>query len=273
MKAMAYLRLMRFDVALIAVFSYLLGVEMSGTLGLRDVWISLLVCFISTNFVYALNAWSDAEIDRINKPRRPIPAGRITRREALRYALALLALACVFPFFVTPSWQMRMLFLMIPLIGILYSLPVFGVRRHSGLAVFLTSLGLLIPAQLGYLMGGGGLGQQSFFLALFMLVVSIVALKDIEDVEGDVRFGADNLFVRFGGRLLWFCRLGLAITFLLAIALPIRPALKAFLYISVAAAVSLTIFARPVEIIYRSIIRASIISGFCLFLFLLCCGP
>jgi len=259
---------MRLDVAAIALISYLIGIQLSGRLSLQDVLTALLVCFISTNSVYSLNAWADAEIDCVNKPHRPIPAGLITRRAALRYAIGLLVLAFVFPFFVARSWLTLILFLVIPFLGITYSVPMFGVRRHAVFGVFLTSLGLLLPIQLGYLMSARDYRHWAFFVVLFAFIVSVVTLKDIEDVEGDVQFGADNLFVQLGNRLFWVCKAGLTATVLLTIVLPIRSDLKLFLYAAAGGAIIVTIFVKPIQIIYRTIIQATIVSGLLLFLFL-----
>ena len=82
----AYARLFRLDAAMIALFSYLAGAGLAGMVGRRDVIIAGAVTLISTNFIYSLNSWADREIDKIDKPGRPIPSGRIEPKHALIYA-------------------------------------------------------------------------------------------------------------------------------------------------------------------------------------------
>ncbi|MEJ2659084.1 MAG: UbiA family prenyltransferase, partial [Desulfobacterales bacterium] len=74
---LSYIRLCRIDVALIAFISYLFGAELAGGTDWYDIVVALLVTMISTNFIYSFNSWTDREIDRISKPYRPIPSGKI----------------------------------------------------------------------------------------------------------------------------------------------------------------------------------------------------
>jgi geranylgeranylglycerol-phosphate geranylgeranyltransferase len=46
----------------------------------------------------AINDWRDLAADRINKPRRPLPSGRLSRDAALAFAVVLLVLA------IAPAW-------------------------------------------------------------------------------------------------------------------------------------------------------------------------
>ena len=74
---LSYIQLCRVDAALIAFFSYLVGAELAGGTDWYDIVIAIAVTLISTNFIYSFNSWTDRELDRISKPYRPIPSGKI----------------------------------------------------------------------------------------------------------------------------------------------------------------------------------------------------
>ena len=92
----AFFELSRPANGVIAFVSVLLGglFAVEGQLSrLND--IGLLMAAFSALLLLAagntLNDYCDSEIDRTNKPRRPIPSGRIQRREALIAAILLMA--------------------------------------------------------------------------------------------------------------------------------------------------------------------------------------
>ena len=53
---------------------------------------SALACNV---YITGLNQWSDVEVDRINKPWLPIPAGLLSRSQALRIVLVCGAIALI----------------------------------------------------------------------------------------------------------------------------------------------------------------------------------
>lgn len=199
-KIYGLLRLYRLDVFLRYIFFFLLGSAIAAGSGLdltRNLLVALLVSGISFNFVYSLNSWFDAGIDAINKPWRPIPAGIVRRGEALAYALALLCLSLIYPFFLFDSgfapW-----FVWFPVAGILYSNPVFSFKKNKYLSLLLIAATMLLVPVLGYFLNGGAVNAH-FFLYLAVFIASTIAiepLKDMSDIEGDKIGGTDNWFAR-----------------------------------------------------------------------------
>ena len=57
--------------------------------------------FIATGAGNTINDYCDSEIDKINKPERPIPSGRITLKNALYYSLILFVIATIIGFFIS----------------------------------------------------------------------------------------------------------------------------------------------------------------------------
>jgi len=269
MSVLLYLKLFRLDVGIIAFVSYLLGVRLVAPVTIADGLIALAVALVSTNFIYSFNAWADWRIDAINKPERPIPSGVISPEAAFRYSMALLCVSVLYPFFIANSGLTLFLFLLLPVLGLVYSARPFLPKRYAIPAVLITSAGLVVPVQLGYFMHASDYSQTPFFLVLFLYCVSVVLLKDIEDVRGDVRFGMDNLFHRYGPRLLVISMAGLGADLLLLALLPFRSDLKLFMVVMILSAGVVIVFLRnDLRRIYPAVVRVVIVEGLLLFAFL-----
>lgn len=198
-KTLGFLRLYRFDVFIRFVFLYFLGsyaaVGFDFSLS-SNLITALLISGISINFIYSLNSWFDADIDKINKPDRPIPSGLISKFQALIYVLILVSLSLIYPFFLFGFSTVTMWFLFFPLAGVLYSNPLFSFKRNKFLALLLIVISVLLVCSLGYFLNGGTL-TPTFFIYSFELSIICAALipfKDLSDVEGDAIGGADNWF-------------------------------------------------------------------------------
>jgi len=197
-----YLRLYRIDVALIAFFSYLIGSEIGATWKYEDILIASAISLISTNFIYSFNSWADCEIDKKNKPWRPLPSGKIKSSKALLYSMILLILSLIYPFFIFKSYFTLFLFLLIPFLGIIYSARPVRLRRYSIPSVIIISIGLITPVTLGYFMNTDDTSLYPIFIILFIYCLGIVPFKDIEDRDGDIQNNMENLFARLGKVLL-----------------------------------------------------------------------
>ena len=137
-----------------------------------------------------LNDYFDSEIDRTNKPRRPIPSGRIQRGEALIAAILLMGAGTTLGCFVNRFVGIIAVSVAASLIG--YALwlkraPIIGnllvgfltaLTFIAGGAVFESLRGTLVPAT---------------FALLFTTAREIV--KDIEDTEGDFKNDAHTIAV------------------------------------------------------------------------------
>lgn len=170
------------------------------------VWLPSLVAALACNvFITGLNQWSDVEVDRINKPWLPIPAGRLTRSSALRIVLVSLMLALAIAVWL--SWSFFALIALISFLGWAYSMPPIQLKRHHfGAALVITVVrGILV--NLGFyshyralLAGGPGfdpvIGPLTAFVALFS--IGIAWFKDIPDTRGDAEFRFGTLAVRMG---------------------------------------------------------------------------
>ncbi len=151
----------------------------------------------------ALNQIYDLEIDRINKPKRPLPSGRLSARDAWSFTLATYALALVLAWLVAPGGRHECFWIVVvaTIITILYSVPPFRTKRLGIWA----NVTIAIPR--GVLLKVAGwsavktiVGVEPWFIGaifgLFLLGASTT--KDFADMEGDARGGCRTLPIIYG---------------------------------------------------------------------------
>ena len=137
---------------------------------------------------YAFNDVIDLAIDRINRPQRPLPAGRITPRAALWTAGAGAALGLVVGLCLGPGPGAMAL-------GVVLALTLYS--RYLKQRPFWGNLLVSLVAAAAFLYGALAVGSwgrvwiPAAFAGLYHLGREIV--KDIEDVEGDRALGACTL--------------------------------------------------------------------------------
>lgn len=143
----------------------------------------------------AINDYFDVEIDRRNKPYRPLPAGRVTRRAAKGQALACLALGSA----------LGALIGVLPLaVATLTALLLYVYSWRLKRTVLWGNVAVSVATGLAFLYGGLAVGRPwaasipAGFAFLFHLGREII--KDVEDMEGDRLEGAVTLPIRHGWR-------------------------------------------------------------------------
>jgi 4-hydroxybenzoate polyprenyltransferase len=153
----------------------------------------------------ALNQIYDLDIDRINKPRRPLPSGRLSLRDAWAFTLATYVVALVLAWFVAPGRRHECFWIVVvaTVITVLYSAPPFRTKRLGIWA----NVTIAIPR--GVLLKVAGwsavktiIGSEPWFIGaifgLFLLGASTT--KDFADMEGDARGGCRTLPIMYGVR-------------------------------------------------------------------------
>jgi geranylgeranylglycerol-phosphate geranylgeranyltransferase len=134
----------------------------------------------------------DMEADRINRPGRSIPAGRVPRRGAawgsvLHY---LLALSAAFSLGARPGMLAAAMGLLLCLYNLgLKTRPLWGNLAVSALC-----------AQAVYYPEFPGMPRHTAFPALFAFLTTLIReiLKDAEDMAGDMACGWNTFPIRFG---------------------------------------------------------------------------
>jgi homogentisate phytyltransferase / homogentisate geranylgeranyltransferase len=186
--------------------------------GLGDLALTLLAGAAVNLYIVGLNQCEDVEIDRINKPWLPIPAGRLSVRGAWRIVVGCAVLAGALA--VSQGWVEVVAVGSALAIGTAYSSPPLRLKRFPALAAASISVVRACVVNLGvYLHFASSLGGRPELspipdsivaLTLFVLPFSfaIAVLKDVPDAEGDRRFRIGTFTVRLGARAAF--RMGMA---------------------------------------------------------------
>jgi len=262
---LSYMKLCRFDAAAIAFFSYLVGAELGGGVDIHDVFIAAAVTLISINFIYSFNSWADRALDQVDKPLRPIPSGKIRPGPAFVYSVALLILSVGYPFWVSRSGLTLFLFLMLPVLGLVYSAEPVRTRKRPFLSIVTICAGLVTPIMLGYFMHTADLSMSNVFLVLFLFCLSVVPLKQAEEVDVDHRAGYRNLYSKYGKNIIIWSLCGLSLVLLLTFVVNMKIFFKVQMVVfSLSAAGCILVYAflkENLKPLYQRIIHIVIIEG------------
>lgn len=142
-----------------------------------------------------INDYFDVEIDRVNRPDRPIPSGQVRLPDARAYAVTLFLAGILVCFFTNELCIAIAVFNSILLIGYAARLkrtPLFGNITVSYLAASM----FLFGGALGGL--PGLLHVMPFAVMTFFAILARELVKDGEDVEGDKASGAVTIPIRYG---------------------------------------------------------------------------
>ena len=264
-----YLRLFRPDAALISMASYLIGAAMAGGPDALDIKRALLLTIIPVNFIYSINCWADRDLDAVSKPYRPIPKGLLSAQNALRYCIGLLAASIVLPFFLYTSSLAIGLSLLLPLLGIIYSIEPFRFRNRPWLDTLTISLGLVLPMILAWVSRGLGttppLPRFSLFLIIWLYCLGTVSLKKIEETDEDQAAGIPNLYLIHGRKFIYYSFAVLLLTLVLTVTLPLSKTAVVFTQILSSSTLLLILIfdwsGLPLQHLYNWIIRMVIVES------------
>jgi 4-hydroxybenzoate polyprenyltransferase len=153
----------------------------------------------------ALNQIYDLEIDRLNKPKRPLPTGRLAIAEAWRFTVAAYALALLLAWLVAPGGRHECFWLVSIAVvcTILYSVPPFRTKRLGIWA----NVTIAIPR--GVLLKVAGwsavktiAGLEPWYIgAIFgLFLLGATTTKDFADMDGDRRGGCRTMPIQYGVR-------------------------------------------------------------------------
>ncbi|MDF0590553.1 geranylgeranylglycerol-phosphate geranylgeranyltransferase [Candidatus Methanocrinis natronophilus] len=191
-----YLEIMRPGNCLLAGMAALIGLLVAGgtpePLTLALVFFAV---FAVTGAGNSVNDYFDREIDAVNRPRRPIPSGRISPDRARGWSIVLFAAGCASALFINPL--------------------AFAIAAANSILLYLYARSLKVTPfagnlAVGYLTGstflfggaaGGDVGITVFLFSLAALATLAREIeKDIEDVPGDRASGARTLPIVIGER-------------------------------------------------------------------------
>jgi geranylgeranylglycerol-phosphate geranylgeranyltransferase len=176
--------------ALFSGVAVLIGALVAGG-GMPEISKIILVFFVA---IFAcsggntINDYFDFEIDKINAPKRVLPRGAMSLKTAYSFSIFSFIVSCVLAFMV--SLLAFSICVAACILMYLYAMT-FKKKPFSGnlLVSFLTSI--------TFIYGGTAVGSYKGVLILalvsFFAMISREVVKDIEDLEGDVKKGAKTL--------------------------------------------------------------------------------
>ena len=191
----AYLELARPLNGIIAFISAWLG-GMFASQGRMENLVNIRLLLVSVSALVllsagnAINDYCDYNIDRINRPQRPLPSGRIRRRDALIFAILLVAIGIWLGALINRNATGIAILVFVALVSYAFWLkrtPFVGNLVVSGLTglTFIAG-GVAIDSVRGTLV-------PAIFAFLFTTAREVV--KDLEDTEGDLKNNVKTLAV------------------------------------------------------------------------------
>jgi 4-hydroxybenzoate polyprenyltransferase len=147
----------------------------------------------------ALNQITDIVNDKVNKPGRPIPSGRLSIKEAVAVTAVLYALALFMSFIV--NWQCFLIVFAASFFIYGYSAEPFRTKKRGWLANFTIAVprGMLLKVA-GWSSVKTVFALEPWYIGLIfgLFLLGASSTKDFSDMEGDAKDGCRTLPILYG---------------------------------------------------------------------------
>ena len=210
----AYIELLRVHNCAMAAVACLIGVLVALPSGEPPdpliVLFGMTAVFLITGAGNAINDVYDIEIDRTNRPSRPLPSGGLSVKRAMLTSLALFIAGIVLSLYISIAVGFFGCFLL----ALVNSFLLLEYARRLKRTAIYGNIAIAYLTASSFLYGGAILGQSALKGVLVLVVLAFLAtlsrevIKDIEDLKGDRKAGAITLPVRMGWR--WAAALAVA---------------------------------------------------------------
>lgn len=176
-----------------------LAVVMGGYVAGTGEWLNIMLAVLATILVSAsANAWNDyldIEIDRINRPDRPLPSGQVSPRAAKWFSLTLAVLSLLIAASINlPS------FIIVLFANLL--LYIYSLKLKS--TVLLGNLSVAFTSAMSVVFGGVAAGNPKptvwLFVIIFVAILGREVLKTMADYEGDLSESVRTISTVWGKR-------------------------------------------------------------------------
>lgn len=189
----AYLEILRPGNAVMAVIAIFLMMLISGDFSLSP-FLAAFVVLVVTGAGNAINDYFDYKIDAINKPSRPIPSGRISRKAAGIYSISLFVIGIIVAF-LTGIFLLGVIALLSSILMIYYA---YDLKKRA----LIGNISISFLTGLCFVFGGIAVGEilTSIYLGFYAFLMTLAReiVKDMEDVEGDKEEGAKTFPIIYG---------------------------------------------------------------------------
>jgi geranylgeranylglycerol-phosphate geranylgeranyltransferase len=185
----AYLEILRSINGLMSVFAVFIAAMLIGLPISYNLLLAFIVVFLISSGGMIINDYFDYKIDKINRPKRPIPSGRISRKAALSYAISLFLIANIIAFFL--------------------NFYTFALAIFNTFVIFIYSWKLKRKLLIGNLIVSWLVASTFFFGSLLKETITVTIFilfllsfssnigreiaKSIEDIKGDRKIKAKTL--------------------------------------------------------------------------------
>ena len=194
MKFKVYFQIIRPVNVIIAAFSIGVGAVIAGPL---QPFISVVAACLSGGLITAaantVNDVFDLEIDRINKPNRPLPSEAMSLREAKTFSLILFVAGICCAFLINTTAF---------LVAVFFSVLLYFYSACLKRMVLWGNLVVSFATAFAFIYGGIAVGHPEYAIypALFAFCMHFAReiIKDIEDLKGDSHGNAKTLAVVYG---------------------------------------------------------------------------
>ncbi|MDR2967078.1 MAG: UbiA family prenyltransferase [Methanobacteriaceae archaeon] len=186
-----------------------------------------LAVFLATGGGNVINDYFDHKIDAINKPKRPIPSGRISLKNAYIYASLLFGVAVIFGIlssYLLDNYIPTLIVALSSLLMYYYGKTLKKIALIGNIVVsFLTGLCFIFAGVIiGLDTSSFGIIYTSLYLGFFAILMTMAReiTKDMEDIEGDKLEGAKTFPIIYGNKVS-----SIVTGFLMVIAIVLSPIL------------------------------------------------
>ncbi len=175
--------------------------NISAYLVIINIILGVITYFFVAGSGMVINDIYDLEIDKINRPERPIPSGRITIQQAKIIFLSTygigVGLAIIHSFFFNIGFLNIILAVFFGFIGWVYAK--WG-KKSGFLGNIIVSISFSIGLIYGAILNNSNIPPYIyfFFLTSFFLLLSREVIKGCEDIEGDKEQNVKTLAIRIG---------------------------------------------------------------------------
>ena len=168
----------------------------SGNLNLSPVLLAALAASLTAAAGNVINDYFDVGIDKINRPDRPLPSGKISLKAASSFYLFLVIVSLVVASFVT-----LYIFLVVLLANNLLFLYSYNLKRIPLIGNIIVSFLTGFTFIYGGLIAGNP--KAAIVPAVFAFLINMIReiVKDIEDIKGDKAVGVITFPSKYGIRL------------------------------------------------------------------------
>jgi geranylgeranylglycerol-phosphate geranylgeranyltransferase len=166
-----------------------------------NIVLGVLTYFFIAGSGMVINDYYDIEIDKINRPERPIPRGSITLNQAkilwITTSLIGIGIAIVHSVLFNIGYLNVIVAVFFAFIGWLYA--AWG-KKSGFIGNIIVSISFSIGLIYGALLNNSNVPPYIyfFFLTSFFLLLSREVIKGCEDIEGDKKEGVKTLAIRIG---------------------------------------------------------------------------